>query len=153
MVKEIVTFVGDINAKQGYKFVASPPPEICITCKLFQACMAKLKPGRAYEVIDVKQMEHFCALYEDNVKVVKVVETTVETLVKPQRAVEGAIVTIDLEECDKKCPLDALCRPEWAKKGDKAKVKIEKVLEDVSEMAVCGNKYRKVTARIVETSS
>jgi len=152
MPKEIVTFVGDINARQGYKFVASPAPEVCTSCKLYQACMSRLKAGRAYEVVEVKQMEHYCPLYEDKVRVVKVVETTVEALVKPQSAVEGAIVTVEMEECDKKCPLDAVCRPEWTNKGEKSKIKIEKVLEDVSEMAVCGKKFRKGTARMAETA-
>ena len=152
MVKEIVTFVGEINARRGYKFVASPAPEVCTSCKLYQACMSRLKAGRAYEVIDVKDMEHYCPLYEDKVRVVKVVETTVEALVKPQSAVEGAIVTMDAEDCDRKCPLESLCMPEWATKGKKSKIKIEKVMEDVSEMAVCGKKLRKVTARIAESA-
>jgi len=61
-------------------------------------------------------------------------------------------VTMDAEDCDRKCPLESLCMPEWATKGKKSKIKIEKVMEDVSEMAVCGKKLRKVTARIAESA-
>ena len=145
--------MGEGQAIIGFKFVASQPPEVCVSCKLFKVCMSRLATGRNYEVIEVKDKEHYCALYEDNVKVAKVVQAPVELLVKPQMAVEGAIITYETEDCNKKCPLEKPCRPEWAKNGEKVKVKIEKILGDVSDMAICRKKFRKVTALVVEPSS
>lgn len=148
--KETVTFVGDCQARVGFRFVASEPPEICRNCKLFVACMSRLAPGRVYEVVEVKEKEHFCPLYEGAVRVVKVAEAPVETLVKPHLAVEGATVEVAIEECGKKCPLERLCRPEWVQPGRKVKVKILQVGEDLSDKAVCGKKLRKVVGITAE---
>lgn len=142
--REIVTFVGDAQAKVGFRFVASKPPEVCRGCKLFLVCMSKLKPGKVYEVIEVKDKEHYCPLYEENVKVVKVAEAPVEALVKSNLAVEGATVEPIIEECKKRCPLKAYCTPEWVEPGKKVKVRICNVIEDVSDKAVCGKKIKKV---------
>ncbi|MDI9644182.1 MAG: UPF0179 family protein [Candidatus Verstraetearchaeota archaeon] len=148
--KEAVTFVGDYQAKLGFRFVASDPPEICRSCKLFVACMSRLAPGRVYEVIEVKEKEHFCPLYEGNVRVVKVAEAPVEVLVKSNLAVEGATVEIVTEDCGKRCPLERYCKPEWAQPGKKVKIKIMQVGEDLSEKAVCCKKLKRVVGMITE---
>lgn len=148
--REIVTFVGDVQAKVGFRFVASQPPEVCRGCKLFLACMSKLKPGKVYEVVELKDKEHYCPLYEGTVKVVKVAEAPVEVLVKSNLAVEGATVEPLIEECGKKCPLKTYCCPEWVEPGKKVKVKIFQVIEDVSERAVCGKKLKKVAGMAMD---
>ncbi|MBM5805215.1 MAG: UPF0179 family protein [Candidatus Verstraetearchaeota archaeon] len=149
--REVVTLVGEGQASKGFRFVASRPPDVCRSCKIFIVCMGRLVPGRAYEVVEVKDKQHYCALYEDKVRVAKVVQSPIELLVKPQYAVEGATVTFAIEECtEKSCLLENLCRPEGIKRGEK--IRIERVLEDVSEMALCGRRYRKATALVVEPS-
>jgi len=150
--KEIVTLVGEGQASKGFRFIASQPPDVCKSCKIFIVCMGRLVPGRAYEVVEVKDKQHYCALYEDKVRVAKVIRSPIELLVKAQYAVEGATATFTIEECtEKNCLIEKLCRPEGVQKGEK--IKIEKVLEDVSDMALCGKKYRKATALVVEPSS
>jgi len=149
--KEIVTLVGEGQASKGFRFIASQPPDVCRSCKIFIACMGRLVPGRAYEVVEVKDKQHYCALYEDKVRVAKVIQSPIELLVKAKYAVEGATVTFTIEDCtERDCLIEKLCRPEGVKKGEK--IKIERVLEDVSEMALCGKKYRKATALLVEPS-
>ncbi len=148
--KEIVTFVGDVQAKVGFRFVSSQPPEVCRNCKLFVACMSKLKPGKVYEIVDVKDKEHYCPLYEGKVRVVKVVEAPVEALVKSNLAVEGATVEPLIEECGKKCVLRAYCRPEWTDPGKRIKLRICQVIEDVSDRAVCGKKLKKVAGILMD---
>ncbi|MEJ5293365.1 MAG: UPF0179 family protein [Candidatus Methanosuratincola sp.] len=148
--REIVTFVGDVQARVGFRFVASQPPEICRGCKLFLACMSKLKPGKVYEVVEVKEKEHYCPLYEGSVKVVKVAEAPVEAVVKSNLAVEGATVEPLIEECGKKCTLKTFCSPEWAEPGKKVKIKICQVIEDVSDRAVCGKKLKKVAGMTMD---
>jgi len=152
MSKSIVTLVGEGQAWKGFRFVAAKPPDICHECKLFLVCMGKLTPGRPYEVIELKDKQHYCALYEGQVRVAKVVPSAIEVVVKPQHAMEGATITFKIIECDKKgCSLEGFCRPEGLKLGDK--IKIEKVSEDVSKVALCRKKLKKVTALVVETSS
>lgn len=151
MERAIVTLVGEGQATLGFRFVASQPPEICLKCKLFKVCMGRLVPGRAYEVVEVKEKQHYCQLYEDKVRVAKVLQSPFELLLKPQHAIEGATITFAGVECKEKCPLERLCKPEGVKKGEK--IKIEKVSENISEVAACSKKLRKVTAVVVEPSS
>ncbi len=149
--KGVVTFVGEGQAAVGFRFVASAPPEVCRKCKLFLVCMGRLKPGRAYMVIELKEKEHYCPLYEGKVRVAKVVQAPIEALVKPQFAVEGATVTISIEECgEKACSLAMVCRPEGVRNGDK--IRIEKVGEDVSKVVPCSKRLKRVTALVVEPS-
>jgi uncharacterized protein (UPF0179 family) len=114
--------------------------------------MGKLVPGRAYEVIEIKDKQHYCSLYEDKVNVAKVIPSPIEVVIKSQHAIEGATITFAGAECEKKgCTIEKLCKPEGVKKGEK--IKIEKVSESVSEVALCKKKLKKVTALVVEPSS
>jgi uncharacterized protein (UPF0179 family) len=152
MNKVIVTLVGEGQAVKGFRFVAAQPPAICKECKLFLVCMGKLVPGRAYEVVDVKDKQHYCSLYEDKVKVAKVVPSPIEVVIKSQHAIEGVTITFTGIQCEKKgCAIERLCKPEGVKKGEK--IKIEKVSESVSDVALCKKKLKKVTALVVESSS
>jgi uncharacterized protein (UPF0179 family) len=150
--KTIVTLVGEGQSSKGFKFIASIPPDMCKQCKLFLVCMGKLVPGRAYEVVELKEKEHYCALYEGNVRVAKVAQSPIEILVKPQHAIEGATMTYVSIDCEiKRCPLEGACRPEGVRKGEK--VKIIGVPEDVSGQIPCRKKLRKATVLVVEFSS
>ena len=148
-MKEVVTMVGETQASKGFRFVASPPPEVCRRCKLYNVCMERLVPGRVYEVVEVKDKQHYCELYEGKVRVAKVVEAPMEVLVKAQFAVEGAIVLFVYDECrESGCTLRSYCMPEGVQRGKK--VKIIKVLEDVSELALCGKTLRKVLVLVLD---
>ena len=149
--KAIVTLVGEGQAVEGFRFVASQPPPICKECKLLSVCMGKLVPGRAYEIVEVKDKQHYCALYEDKVRVAKVLQSPIVLALKTQHAIEGATFIFAGVDCAEKCPIEKLCKPEGVKKGEK--IKIEKVLEDLSDMASCKKRVRKITATVVETSS
>lgn len=148
-MREMVTMVGEGQASKGFRFVASTPPDVCKSCRLFMVCMGRLVPGRVYEVVEVRDKQHFCELYGEKVRVVKVVEAPIEVLVKSQFSVEGAIISFSYEDCrEKGCALKGYCMPEGIKKG--TKVKITKVLEDVSELALCGNNFRKVLVVVMD---
>lgn len=150
--KTIVTLVGEGQSSKGFKFVASIPPDMCKQCKLFLVCMGKLVPGRAYEVVELKDKEHYCALYEGNVRVARVAQSPIEILVKPQQAIEGATITYASIACEiKRCPLEGTCKPEGVKKGEK--VKIVGVPEDVTGQLPCRKKLRKATVLVVDSSS
>jgi hypothetical protein len=113
--------------------------------------MGKLVPGRAYVVIEVKDKQHYCPLYEDKVRVAKVQQSPIAMAVKTQHAIEGATLVFAGVDCSEKCPLEKLCKPEGVKKGEK--IKIEEVLEDLSDMAACKKKIRKIFATVAEPSS
>lgn len=150
--KTIVTLVGEGQSSKGFKFVASVPPEVCRQCKLFLVCMGKLVPGRAYEVVELKEKEHFCGLYEGKVRVARVIQSPVEILVKPQHAMEGVTMVYAGIQCEvTRCPMEKVCKPEGVRKGEK--VKIVGVPEDVSGQIPCKKKLRKATVLVVDSSS
>ena len=144
-----MTLVGEGQATVGFKFVASQAPKICEGCSLLKVCMGKLVPGRAYEVVEIKDKEHYCQLYEGNVRVAKVTQAPIEIIIKPQHAMEGATITFTGIECNMRCPYERACKPEGVKKGEK--IRIETVLGDVSETAACHKKFRRVTALVVDS--
>lgn len=148
-MKEVVTMVGETQASKGFRFVAASPPEVCRRCKLFSVCMERLVPGRVYEVVEVRDKQHYCELYEGKVRVAKVVEAPMELLVKAQFAVEGATISFVYDECrESGCTLRSYCMPKGVERGKK--VKIIKVLEDVSELALCGKTLRKVLVLVLD---
>jgi uncharacterized protein (UPF0179 family) len=150
--KTVVTLVGEAQASVGFKFVASVPPDMCRQCRLFLACMGKLVPGRAYEVMELKDKEHYCELYEGKVRVARVMQTPIEILIKPQHAIEGATMVYAGIECDlKRCPMESSCQPEGVKKGEK--VKIIGTPADISVQVPCRKKLRKATVLVVDPSS
>ncbi|MGQ9759229.1 MAG: UPF0179 family protein [Candidatus Methanomethylicaceae archaeon] len=148
-MKELMTLVGRGQALKGFRFIVSTPPDICKECKFFNICMGRLVPGRIYEVVEVREKQHYCQLYEGKVTVVKVVEAPMEVLIKAQVAIEGAILAFSQEECDEKgCRLQGLCRPEGIRRGER--VKIVRILEDLSELALCGKRFRKALVMVVD---
>lgn len=126
--RRIVTLVGSSQARVGYRFVHVGPAKPCMTCRLFQACVGALEPGRLYEVMAVRGVKHDCPLHEGGVVVVEVVEAAVEAAIPLKAAVEGLILSYRPLECAiEGCRLVRLCKPAWLRTGDRCKV--VKVLE------------------------
>lgn len=150
--KTIVTLIGEGQCTKGFKFIASAPPEVCRQCRLFLACMGKLTPGRAYEVVEIKDKEHYCPLYEGKVRVARVAQSPLEILIKPQHAMEGATMVYSGIECRMKgCPMESVCRPEGVRKGEK--VKIIGTPKELTGEVPCRMKLKKATVLVVEPSS
>ncbi|MCC6013730.1 MAG: UPF0179 family protein [Candidatus Verstraetearchaeota archaeon] len=144
--REIITLLG--NAKKGMEFIAINPPEICKSCKLFSICLERLVPGRKYKVIEVRDKQHYCQLSNEKINVVKVVELPIEIALRKQIAIEGAIIKYSWIECNEfKCKLRGLCKPLGLNIGDR--IKIIKILEDLSEMAFCGKEIVKVEVVVI----
>lgn len=148
-MKELFTLVGEALAKKGSRFVAIEKPEICKSCNLFEICMKNMVVGRTYEVVEVRNRWHYCRLYEGKLIVVKVLELPIEVILKKQIAMEGAIIKFSPMECNEmKCKLRRYCEPSGLKIGER--IKILKILEDVSEMALCGKNMVKTLVEIID---
>lgn len=148
-MRSTFTLVGEALAKKGSRFVAIEAPEACRSCNLFEVCMKNIVVGRTYEVIEVRDRWHYCRLYEGKLIVVKVLELPIEVVLRKQIAMEGAIIRFSPMECDEvKCRLKRHCKPSGLRAGER--IKILKVLEDVSEMALCSESVVKALAEIIE---
>lgn len=148
-MREVFTLVGEALAKKGSRFIAVETPEVCKSCSLFEVCMKNIVVGRAYEVIEVRNRWHYCRLHEGKLIVVKVLELPIEVVLKKQIAMEGAIIKFSPMECNEiKCKLKKYCKPSGLRTGER--IKILKILEDVSEMALCSKNMVKTLVEIIE---
>ncbi len=117
---KIVTLVGKSFAKKGREFIHSGEADLCSKCEYVDVCMGNLDDGRRYKITKVRDVEHECPVH-GQVKVVEVVEPTIEAAIKPKKAMVGSTVTyesIDIE-CDEH---DDLISPSGIKDGDKCKI-------------------------------
>ncbi|MHC1591581.1 MAG: UPF0179 family protein [Candidatus Helarchaeales archaeon] len=119
----IITMLYSKLARVGYQFQHLGEPKECSQCKLYFACIKNLKKGSIYEVIEVRQKTHYCALINDTVKVVKVKELPIETYIEAPTAFEGAIITFHPKECSfEECPYREICFDSRLVKNQKYKI-------------------------------
>lgn len=133
--KKIVTLLDEHQAKVGYRFVLYSIPDVCKKrCKLFKACLSKLKPGRTYRVVSVRKKKHICPLTNRPAVVVKVVEEPLQIALPSSKAIEGITLVYneDFSQCPyrNRCRYYRYCNPAPAViKG--IKIKISKVLSKI----------------------
>jgi len=134
----IITLVGEKLARPGFEFIYYGPAEPCKTCKLAGVCVGNLEPGRRYKILRVRSMpSHSCPLHEGKVRVVEVVEPSIEIAIEPRLAIAGSVIKVHFADCSDK-EKESLFRPEGLFEGDH--VKIIEVLDDVE----CDGKTYKV---------
>ncbi len=106
-----ISMVGYSLANEGQIFIYLGMAEECSECKLNKVCQ-DLVPGRRYRVTAVREKEHDCPIHEGGkVKVVEVEETEIEMSIPSRKALEGALVTLEEEECPLTwCSNHRLCR-------------------------------------------
>jgi len=134
----IITLVGEKLARPGVEFIYYGPAEPCKTCKLAGVCVGNLEPGRRYKILRVRSMpSHSCPLHEGKVRVVEVVEPSIEVALEPRVAIAGSVVKLHFQECGDKEKRE-LFRPEGLFEGDHVKI-----IEITGEVE-CGGKTYKV---------
>ena len=126
----IITLVAKPLAKEGSIFRYVGMAEECGGCDLKDICH-KLKPGRKYHVVNVRNVTHPCQVHlDDKVNVVEVEELPLETSISKRKALEAALVKLDEEQCPMRwCENHILCTLPEDVRGKK--VSIKKILEEL----------------------
>jgi len=133
----IITLVGEKLAKPGLEFIFYGPAEPCKTCKLAGVCVGNLEPGRRYKILRVRSMpSHSCPLHEGKVRVVEVVEPSIEIAIEPRLAIVGSIIQLKFEECSD-LKKKELFQPEGLFEGDHVKI-----IEITGEVECDGKTYK-----------
>jgi uncharacterized protein (UPF0179 family) len=85
--------------------------EECSGCKINKICQ-DLVAGRRYKVVGLRDKEHDCPIHEGGkVRVVEVEEVPLEMSIPARKALDGALVKLDEEECPLTwCSNHWLCR-------------------------------------------
>jgi len=133
----IITLVGEKLAKPGVEFIFYGPAEPCKTCKLAGVCVGNLEPGRRYKILRVRSMpSHSCPLHEGKVRVVEVVEPSIEVAIEPRLAIVGSVIQLKFGECGDPKKRD-LFKPEGLFEGDHVKI-----IEVTGEVECDGKTYK-----------
>jgi uncharacterized protein (UPF0179 family) len=106
-----ISMVGTSLAKEGQMFTYIGMTEECIECKFNKVCQ-DMVAGRRYKVTALRDKEHDCPIHEGGkVRVVEVEETEIEMSIPSRKALEGALVKLEEEECPLTwCSNHRLCR-------------------------------------------
>jgi len=132
----VVTLVGEKLAKPGVEFIYYGPADPCKTCRLARVCVGNLEPGRRYKVLRIRNIEHSCPLHEGKVRVVDVIEPSIEVAVDPRYAIVGSRITLNFIECDD-LEKQNVIKPEGLFEGD-----VVKILEITGELECDGRNYK-----------
>jgi len=122
----ILTVVNSEIAKRGYKFIFEKNNLQCMGCILKKICIDKLERGRVYEIVNVRDKEHFCKLLNGKVSIVEVKLASIELSIERKNAIEGVIIRYHPINCLTPCANIMYCKPPGLFKDDK--IKIEKIL-------------------------
>ncbi len=141
MKKRIITLIAKEQAINGMIIKLYSIPDICRTCKLYDTCLGKLKPGRTYRIVEVRRINlpgtHRCLLTgEVLTPVVVEEEPIVIALPESTGIIEGVILTYHKVNIDKKCLSKYLYR--IYNLNDGVKIRIVRILDRI----ICeGKKY------------
>ncbi|MEM2740337.1 MAG: UPF0179 family protein [Candidatus Bathyarchaeia archaeon] len=100
------------EANVGYTFRFIGIPTVCYECSYQNICFGKLKLGRLYRIVSVRNKRFPCRLHGEAV-LVELEEASIEAAIAVKQAIRDAVVTIRLEECcERLCPAFDLCYAE-----------------------------------------
>jgi len=144
--RRVLTLIGSMQAKIGFRFVHNGSAEPCSSCQLKKVCIENLEPGRVYEVVNVREMEHPCILHEKGVKAVEVVFSPVPVALEPKKAVKGVVLIYKHIDCSNDCINSDLCKPSALRPGDRC------VIEEIDGDVDCpvGRKLKIAFLRLAE---
>lgn len=119
-VDTIITLIGVGLAKIGTEFVFNGPMNECETCKLKNTCL-NLSVGRKYRITAVRgNTKHDCALHDNGVKAIEVVEPPSIAAIDPKNAFVGSKILYKQPECiNLDCTIYDLCHPEGVTPDEK----------------------------------
>jgi len=93
----LVSLIGEHLALKGTHFQYRGPQNECRNCRLKTVCF-NLKPGRLYEITEVREKQHHCNLHEGNVCVIEVKELPISAAL-PTKLSKGMQTKIFQGDC------------------------------------------------------
>ncbi|MFW9998117.1 MAG: UPF0179 family protein, partial [Candidatus Odinarchaeota archaeon] len=118
-----VTLLGTRIAREGFRFIFDGTTETCSTCRLSSACLSNLEKGRAYQVVEVKTVQHGCELHDGAVTVYVVPVHLEMNIDNDKKAVEGITFAYEPMGCPEiSCENFLGCTPTYLKPDDKVRI-------------------------------
>ncbi len=117
--KRIMTLIGREQAVVGKTFRLYSIPDECRRCRLFNICVAKLKPGRVYRIVEVRHVglpqPDKCLLTGEDMVPVVVEELPIIAPIPINSFIEGITITyirprVDCDELRRYIPSDQVLK-------------------------------------------
>ena len=121
--KNIITIIGENQARLGFKFLFHGYSSECKDCKFNKACLNNLEQNRVYEVVKVTKKKLKCKLHGNECRVVEVIERSIECAIESRFAIQDALIEFNLMKCDSlNCENYKKCVPVGLFDKDRCKV-------------------------------
>ncbi|ADN51347.1 UPF0179 family protein [Vulcanisaeta distributa] len=95
--KRVMTLIGKEQAVVGKTFRLYSVPNECRQCRLFNICVARLKPGRVYRIIEVKHVglpqPNKCLLTGEDMVPIIAEELPIIVPIPSKLFIEGVVIT------------------------------------------------------------
>lgn len=125
-LKRLVTLVTKAQAIKGSRF-SIRVHRLCKKCKLYKACVGKLRSGLTYEIVKIRGVTHECPLVKSKMVVVEVVEAPKLVCLTSKVITKGLVLTYRSTRCrEYNCPYYKYCAVEGFNDGEK--IVVEEVL-------------------------
>lgn len=125
---KLVTIVGESQARIGNRFYFVGPLTECKECKLRNVCF-NMEVGALYEIVDLRDTVHDCAIRESKVRVVEVEKKAFRAAVTKKQAM-GSSITFESRNCPNiGCENHQFCCPPNTKDGDRFSI-----VDDISDI-------------------
>ncbi|MHA1648774.1 MAG: UPF0179 family protein [Candidatus Helarchaeota archaeon] len=124
-MNKILTLIGVKLARKNRKFLFTGPADECATCPptLKSVCLENLEKGCIYEIIEIRNIIHPCAVHKDGAVVVEVQKAPIKIAIAAKLAYEGAIISFTISNCDNlSCGNHQYCSPVGLPKDGKYKI-------------------------------
>jgi hypothetical protein len=143
-VNKIITLCGKDWANIGVEFTFLGEKPECQGCKVKRTCL-RLRENAKYKIVGLRDgTVQECALHDNGVVAVEVVELPIIALLDAKKSVPGAKIKYDRRNCELyDCSMFNLCNPVELKDGEN--VIVEKVIGD--SHGICEKGY---AVKIVE---
>lgn len=132
----------DLLARPGFRFTATGGPfDECEGCPVQKLCFG-VEAGRHYEVTDLRDVVHPCAVHEGGMRVVQLQEAAFDTTLETKR-LRGTAAAFSPPDCgNPSCTLWAVCHPVGPTRD------VRYAIEEVGDDVACPMHYKLKRVRL-----
>ena len=148
-MEKIITLIGIKLARINGTFLFTGPTDECKNCdkSIKSVCIQNLEKGCIYEIINLRDIIHPCAVHEGGVRVVEVQKAPIKVALEAKFVYEGAVISYYISDCDEvSCKNYKYCKPIGIVK--EGKYKITRVFGNISHPCSKGKSLKLVELKL-----
>ncbi|MEM3736824.1 MAG: UPF0179 family protein [Candidatus Bathyarchaeia archaeon] len=120
---KVLTFIWEEQCREDFKFTYEGVAAECRGCRFAPVCHGNLAVHRTYRVSKLKDKIVECKAFGKHVRLVEVEEAVLEVAVRPESAINGAVIRFQPPICSEvSCKYYEKCVPAALREGDAIKI-------------------------------